>query len=186
MSRADDRPSPWRCRTFVRSTRVARDVLFYRPCRRCQRAFFYCRGREPGRLYCGEECSADAKQERERRARKKYRESPEGIEQHRDEEAARRERRQLKRVGDRRTELEGGQLQRLETTAPYERGVEEKCDVPRRDAGESVEWVLVAWPGLLTRAAQLLDTQVGCLCCGRRGNVFRVVDLDNWRAGDEL
>jgi len=159
---------------------VARDVLFYRPCGRCQRAFFYCRGREPGRLYCGEECSAGAKEDRERRARKKYRESPDGIEQHRDEEAERRERRQLERVGDRRTELERGQLQRLATTAPYERGVEEKRDVPRRDGGESMEWILVAWPGLLARAAELLDTQVECPCCGRRGTVVRVVELDDW------
>ena len=185
MSRADDRPSLWRCRTFVRSTRVARDVLFYRPCGRCQQAFFYCRGREPGRLYCGEECSALAKEDRERRARKKYRESPEGIEQHRDEEAERRERRQFERVGDRRTELESGQLQRLTTTAPYERGVEEKRDVPRRDGSESVQWTLVAWSGLLTLAAQLLDTQVGCPCCGRRGTVIRVVEFADWREEDE-
>lgn len=164
---------------------MARDVLFYRPCKRCQRAFFYCRGREPGRLYCGEECSAGAKQERERRARKKYRDCPEGREQHRDEEADRRERRQLERVGDRRTELEKSQLQRVATTAPFERGVEEKRDAPRRDVGEWVEWILVAWPGLLTHAAQLLDTQVGCPCCGRRGTVVRVVELDDWREEDE-
>ena len=164
---------------------MARDVLFYRPCGRCQQAFFYCRSRQPGRLYCGEECSAGAKEDRERRARKKYRDSPDGIEQHRDEEAERRGRRQLERVGDRRPKLVSGQLQRLATTAPYERGVEEKRDAQRRDGGESVQWNVVAWPGLLTHAAQLLDTQVGCPCCGRRGTVVRVVGLDDWREEDE-
>lgn len=164
---------------------MARDVLFYRPCKRCERAFFYCRGRQPGRLYCGEECSAGAKEDRERRARKKYRESPDGIEQHRDEEAERRERRQLERVGDRRTEPEKGQLQTVTTTAPYERGVEENCDAPGRDEGERVEWVLVAWPELVAEAAQLLGTQVECACCGRRGPVARVLELDDWRPEDE-
>lgn len=163
---------------------MARDVLFYRPCKRCQRGFLYCRGREPGRLYCSEECSAGATEDRERRARKKYRGSPEGVEQHRDEEADRRERRQLERVGDRRTEPEKGQLQTVTTTAPYVRSVEEKRDAPRRDGGERMEWILVAWPGLLIHAAQLLDTQVACPCCGRRGTVVQVVELDEWRAED--
>jgi hypothetical protein len=163
---------------------VARDVLFYRACKRCQRAFFYCRGRQPGRLYCGEECSTGAREDRERRAHKKYRESPEGIEQHRDEEAERRERRQLERVGDRRCESEQGQLQTVATTAPYARGVEEKCDAPRREQDERVEWLVVAWPGLLIRAAELLGRQVACPCCGRRGPVVRVVELDDWRAED--
>jgi len=160
---------------------VARDVLFYRPCKRCQRAFLYCRAREPGRLYCGEECSAGAKEEREHRARKKYRESPEGIEQHRDEEAERRDRRQLDRVGDRRTEPARGQLQTATTTAPYERSVEENCDAPAAGR-DPVEWLLVVWPGLLADAAQLMGAQVECPCCGRRGRVVHVVELDDWRA----
>jgi hypothetical protein len=161
---------------------VARDVLFYRPCKRCERPFFYCRGREPGRLYCDEECSAGAKEDRERRARKKYRASAEGIDQHRDEEAERRERRRLHRVGDRRTEPEKGQLHTVTTTAPYERGIEENCGVPGQDGDEQVEWVLVAWPELLAEAAQLLGTQVECPCCGRQGHVVRVLELDDWRA----
>ena len=70
--------------------RVARDVLFYRPSKRCERGFLYCRAREPGRLYC-DECTAPARRERERKARRTYRESVEGLEQHRDEEEERRE-----------------------------------------------------------------------------------------------
>jgi hypothetical protein len=158
---------------------VALDVLFYRPCLRCQRPFLHCRAREPGRLYCDEECSAGAKTERERKARRKYRESPEGRAQHCDEEARRRERQQLERMGDRRTEPEGGQLQRVATTAALERRVEEKGDEPRREPGEQLEWLVVAWPGLLREAAQLLDESVECPCCGRRGIVVRVVDFGN-------
>lgn len=185
MPRADDCPSPWWCRTFVRSTRVARDFLFYRPCKRCQQGFLYCRAREPGRLYCCEECAAGATKERERKARKKYRASPEGQEQHNDEEAERRGRRQLERVGDRRPEPVQGQLQMVATTAPYALAVEEKRDGPGRDKGEPVEWVLVAWPGLLLDAEQMLGTRVGCPWCGRRGTVVRVVSLDDWREVDE-
>jgi hypothetical protein len=156
---------------------VALDVLFYRHCQRCQRPFLHCRAREPGRLYCDVECSAGAKTERERRARKKYRDSPDGREQHRDEEARRRERQQLARVGDRRTEPTQGQLQRVATTAPIERRVEEDRDAPRREQDEQVEWLVVAWPGLLGEAAQLLGELVECPCCGRRGAVVRVVGL---------
>jgi hypothetical protein len=163
---------------------VAHDVLFYRPCKRCERPFFYCRGREPGRLYCGEECSAGAKEDRERKARKKYRRSPDGIEQHRDEEAERRGRRHLERVGDRRTEPEKGQLETATTTAPCER-VEESCNAPGQDEGERVEWLLVAWPELLAEAAQLLGAQVECPCCGRRGPVARVLELDDWRSSED-
>lgn len=160
---------------------VPRDVLFYRPCARCQVPFWYCHSREPGRLYCGTECSTGARKESARRARKKYRASPEGGEQHRDEEDERRERRKLERVGDRRSEAEEGQLQRVATAAPYARAVEEKRDEPGRDEGERMEWILVAWAGMLSAAELLLGTQVECPWCGRSGTVIRVVSLEEWR-----
>ncbi|MDQ3274988.1 MAG: hypothetical protein M3Q39_08165 [Actinomycetota bacterium] len=156
---------------------MALDVLLYRPCQRCQQPFLHCRAREPGRLYCGEECSSGAKRERERKARQKYRDSPEGREQHCDEEVRRRERRQLGRVGDRRTEPEQGQLQRVATRAALERRVEEKRDELRGEPDEQVEWLVVAWPGLLREAARLLGERVECPCCDRRGVVVRVVEL---------
>lgn len=162
---------------------MARDVLFYRPCKRCQRAFLYC-GREPGRLYCGEECAATAKEESIRKARKKYRDSPEGREQHRDEESERRERQQLEPVGDRRLEPGHGQLQAV-ATAPYARADEEDRDGADADQAERVEWVLVAWPGVLTPAERLLGAQATCPWCGRRGVIVRVVSLDDWREEDE-
>lgn len=163
---------------------VAGEVLFYRPCKRCQGAFLYCRGREPGRLYCGEECAADATEERERRARKKYRDSPEGREQHRDEEAERRERHRLERVGDRRLDAAEGELQIVAAVAPFACAVEEELNGPGEDRGEGVEWLLVAWPGLLTEAEQWLGTQLGCPWCGRQATVVRVVGLDEWRGED--
>lgn len=165
---------------------VPRDVLFYRPCKRCQRGFLYCRGREPGRLYCGESCSAAATYEREQRARKKYRDSPEGREQHRDEEIERRERRRLERVGDRRLESAQGELQIVATAAPCERAVEEKRDDgPDEDKqDEQREWLLVAWPSLLAEAESWLGTVVACPGCARKGIVGRVVVLDDWREED--
>lgn len=163
---------------------VTGEVLFYRPCKRCQGAFLYCRGREPGRLYCGQECAAGATEERERRARKKYRDSPEGREQHRDEEAERRERHRGERVGDRRLNGEKGELQIVAAAAPCARAVEEECDGPRGEMGEGVEWLLVAWPGLLTQAEQWLGTHLGCPWCGRQGTVVRVVGLEEWRGED--
>lgn len=163
--------------------RVALDVLFCRPCKRCHVAFLYCRSREPGRRYC-DDCAAPAQREREQKARKTYRDSAEGIEQHRDEEEERRERRQLESVGDRRLDVAEGQLQAVSTAVPYTRTGEENRDEPDRERGEQVEWLLVAWPELLEEARGLLGTQVDCPGCGRRGVVVRVVSLDDWRPED--
>lgn len=163
---------------------MALDVLFYRPCKRCERGFLYCRAREPGRRYC-DECAEPAKKERARKANKKYRGSPEGLEQHRDEQARWRERQQLERVGDRRLEPEEGQLQMLPTTAAYTRVGEEICDAPVSAEAEKSEWLLVAWPELLAAATWWVGSQVSCPGCGRRGVVVRVVSLDDWREEDE-
>lgn len=158
-------------------TRVTKAELFYKQCEResCGREFLHCHSREPGRRYCPE-CSPIAQREREQKARKKYRASPCGQEQHRDEEQERRDRQQLERVGDRRCEPERGQVQTLATTAAYQTAVEEKSD-----AGREVEWVLVAWPGLSAAAEQMLGTRVACPCCGRYGRVVEVLELAQWR-----
>jgi hypothetical protein len=116
---------------------------------------------------------------------KKYRDSPEGREQHRDEESERRERQQLEPVGDRRLEPGHGQLQAVATAAPYARADEEDRDGADADQGERVEWVLVAWPGACAEAERLLGAQATCPWCGRRGVVARVVSLDDWREEDE-
>ena len=84
-------------------------------------------------------------------------------------------------MGDRSLEAAQGQLQSVLVTAPYARAVEEKRDEPGRDEREQVEWTIVAWPGLLAAAQQLLGTQVGCPWCDRRGIVVRVFSLDDWR-----
>lgn len=81
-------------------------------------------------------------------------------------------------MGDRRPEPEQGQVQKVATTAALEWRVEEKRDAPHREQGEEVDWLVVAWPGLLREAAQLLGEWVECPCCGRRGAVVRVVELD--------
>jgi hypothetical protein len=158
--------------------RVAREILFYRPCKRCERVFWYCRSREPGRLYC-EACVEPAAEERIHRAQSKYRKSAEGLEQHRDEEAERRER-QRERVGDRRLEGEGEQLQGPSTTSPMRSDEEESPDEPNSPEAEPVEWVVVAWPGVLEEAKQLLGTELECRGCGRLGVVVAVVSRDDW------
>jgi hypothetical protein len=162
---------------------VTREVLFYRPCKRCQQGFLYCRGREPGRRYCGEACANAASGDRVRKAQQNYRDSPEGRAQHRDEEVERRERHRLARVGDRRPEFESGELQIATTAVPSERAVEEERDVePGKD--KRVEWLLVVWPGLLAEAQNWLGTELACPCCDRRGIVCQVVELVDWRPED--
>ena len=114
-----------------------------------------------------------------RKAQRRYRDSPEGREQHRDEEIKRRERHRLARVGDRRPGIESGELQIATTAAPSERAVEEERDVERgRD--KRVEWLLVVWPGLLAEAQNWLGAELACRCCGRRGIVRQVLELDDW------
>lgn len=163
---------------------VATDILFYRPCARCQQAFLYCRGQEPGRRYCGEACATWAKGERERKARKTYRASLEGQEQHRDEEEERRARRRLEAVGDRRLVLQSSEVQRVDPASPSVHAIEEGHSEPEEDKEERVEWVLVAWPGVLAAAAAMLGAEVECPGCGRRGPVVRVVSLADWHGED--
>jgi hypothetical protein len=154
-------------------TRVTKAELHFRQCGRCKRAFGYCHSREPGRRYCFD-CSPLARRDREQRARREYRDSDEGREQHRDEESRRRDR--LRGVGDRRCQGERGQVLTRATTAAYQVAVEEQTNARRE-----LEWVLVAWPGLLAAAELLLGTMVACPCCGRRGRVAEVLELDEWR-----
>jgi len=146
------------------------------PCEWCDEPFSFCRGCEPGRCYCSEKCSLQARRECVRKARKKYRRSPEGREQHRDEEAERRELRRAQRVGDHRCEAQEGPLQ-----VAAEQIVAEADDAPRRT--EEVDWLLVVWPGLLAMAERLLGERVACPFCGCTGRVARVVELDAWRRG---
>lgn len=164
--------------------RVVEEVLFYKACKRCTQGFLSCRAREPGRLYC-DDCRTPAQKERERRARKRYRDSPEGHEQHSDEQQRWRER-QRERVGDRRLEVDEGQVEMV-NAAPYERAEEEPGDEPTQPqptVGQR-EWLLVAWPELLGVASTLLGATVACPCCGRRGVVVRVVSLGEWGEEDE-
>ena len=160
-----------------RLARVARHVLFLRPCQPCVEPFHSCHGCEPGRRYCGEECSLLASQERARKARKKYRASPCGREQHRDEEAERRERRRAERVGDRRCEEESAPVQ----VVAARDAVAEPDNDPQRVG--KVEWLLVAWPGLLEVAERMLGEHVACPFCGHSGPVSRVVERETWRWG---
>jgi hypothetical protein len=153
---------------------VALHVLFLVPCGVCGEPFQFCRSCEPGRRYCSEECSLLAKQACVRRARKKYRLSPEGRAQHRDEEAERRERRHAERVGDRRCPDERVSVQVVAAQVAAEPA----------DAAQSVdevEWLLVVWPGLLALAERWLGEHVACPFCGHHGRVARLIAWESWR-----
>jgi hypothetical protein len=178
-------------------------VQFFRPCKRCGEPFEFCGACEPGRLYCGDACSKAAREESVRQARDKYndRGSEEGREAHRIEEADRRERR---RVGDQRRREQAGRVEML-AAAAYRAAEEASNEVsvpfasplapslpslgdPRgaNDRAASAttaptEWVLVAWPELLAQAQQRLGTEASCRFCSRRGQIVRVISIEEWR-----
>jgi len=116
-------------------------VLFTRPCKRCGKPFDYCGSCQPGRLYHGEECSKPAREESKGKARAKYsdRESEEGRETHRLEEAARRDRLAKRRalvqgpgpepVGDHRLPAHTGRLQ-VPALAARQAAAEARDDAP--------------------------------------------------------
>jgi hypothetical protein len=158
-------------------------VLCLKPCKRCGEPFEHCRSCEPGRLYCLE-CAPIASRERERRAHRTYRHSPEGKQQHHDEEHERRKRRRKERKAggpggrDRRCVVPSGRLQVVSAAA---RSAAEEPRSDRMRESPPVEWILVAWPGLLALARRLLGTEMVCPFCGRVGRVVRLVALDEWR-----
>lgn len=49
-----------------------------------------------------------------------------------------------------------------------------------------VQWLLVAWPGLLAAAIRLMGTQLSCPCCGRSGPVVRAIDAAAWHQARHL
>ena len=76
-------------------------ALVTRRCERCDAEFDCCGSCEPGRLYCGDECSKASREESATVARARYndRSSPEGLAWHALEERDRRARRAKERVG---------------------------------------------------------------------------------------
>jgi len=175
--------------------------LFFRPCGWCRKPFDYCGSCQPGRCYCGDACSEAARLESTQRARTKYnaRDTAEGLEAHRLEEAERRERRARERVGDHRCIEEKGEL-KLDASAAHHAAVEASDDalVPpaspsdldlgelvgldkQRQPAHCIEWVLVAWPEFLAAAQERQGTEATCSFCGRRGRIIRVVSLEHWR-----
>jgi hypothetical protein len=173
---------------------VACRFLRLQVCARCG-VEFECCSCQPGRRYCTR-CSPEARAEREQRARRSYRQTEDGRAQHRDEEAARRERQSG--VGDRRPPAAEFPVQVEEAAEGPEAGRtgEDEPMLGSEDTGEAearsacgpppaerrallgprlVEWVLVARPGQLERGRELLGTEVECPWCGRRGRVACVI-----------
>lgn len=189
---------------MARRVHQSHDALFWRPCGRCGHWFEYCGSCQPGRTYCGEECSEAAREKSTRRARAKYndRDSDEGREAHRAEEAERRARRARDRVGDHRLQEQAEGLG-LTGSAAFQPASESSdvalvspgsqdpgvldlsgpCAEPPTEGPTSmpVEWVLVVWPGRVRAARRRVGTEATCPFCGRRGRVSCVVSLDRWR-----
>lgn len=169
-----------------------------RPCVRCEKPFDYCGSCQPGRRYCGDVCTADARRASVRRAQSKYndRDSDEGQEVHRVEEADRRARRSADSVGDHRCHEKPRELRVRPSTALH--AVSETFDVTLASpvaslpvievpelhgepALDRLEWVLVAWPELLAAARVRLGTETSCPFCGRQGRVAEVISIERWR-----
>ena len=175
----------------------ARHALFVRLCARCDKSFDYCGSCQPGRRYCGEVCSAGARIASVRGAHAKYndRDSDEGQEVHRLEEADRRARRSAETVGDHRCHEKSGELRVRPSTAPH--AVAETLDAalinpvpPVSEASElrggapapeRREWLLVAWPEVLEAARRRQGTEASCPFCGRQGRIVEVISVTEWR-----
>ena len=142
-------------------------------CEKCGTAFLVC-GWVNWR-YCGPECAQAAEKARHERARKKYRQSPEGREQHRDEERRRRAR--GRGVGDRfvPSRTATARVADMESTPST--------------ATRSGRTRLAHWRVMVTAAlAEVAESWrasgkvVACVDCGRRG---RIVEVVIWCRGAE-
>ena len=138
-------------------------------CKRCPATFLVCRPCDRVRWYCAP-CKPEATSERLERARKKYRESPEGKEQHASEEK------------DRRDRLRGavGDQGRAEEKVPGTVRCQEVAPVPEPQRTEEIaeaalcEVTLVFAERLRRVAEALVGCLVACSECGRSGLVTRL------------
>lgn len=140
-----------------------------------------------------------------RRAQSKYndRDSNEGQEAHRLEEAERRARHAVRSVGDHRCHEKTRELRVRPSTAPHAvmeiidaspvspvppppvetlepqpcAPANELCEVPE----PQLAWVLVAWPEMLDTASRRQGTEASCLFCGRQGRIVEVISVEQWR-----
>ena len=156
----------------------------FRRCQSCGEAFLHCRRHQSNQLYCPGACAIEAERERLRRARKKYRNSSEGRDQHRADEKDRRD-----RVGDRCCEQAGpdgkvrddDENEVSEEPAPPPATGPERASSPATSAtsaiagGELPEWVVAVFDGLWDQARALVGQVVELEGCGCRGVVVRLV-----------
>jgi len=146
-------------------------------CEICETIFLVCRPCAFNQRYCKEECVELARQESCQRAHRRYRHSPEGRAQHRDEEQRRRDRR---RVGDQLVQAAAGAA----TVAIVETAQDGAA--PRRVKVGLTRWRAVIGAGLVAVAERMRArrTVVTCVGCGRRGHVVAIVVRGEspWRA----
>jgi len=130
---------------------------------------------------------------RQARATYNARDSKEGQEAHRLEEADRRMRRSGAFVGDHRCHMKSGELRVLPSAAPYA-GSEllnasavspSSIEAPEWREGvlaSGLKWLLVAWPELLAAADRRQGDEASCPFCGRQGRVVEVISIEQWRS----
>lgn len=140
-----------------------------------------------------------------RRAQSTYndRDSNEGLEAHRLEEAERRARHSARSVGDHRCHEKTGELRVRPSTAPHAvvetidaspaspvppppvEALELQACTPAKELREVPEpqlaWVLVAWSGLLETASRRQGTEASCPFCGRQGRIVEVISVEQWQ-----
>ena len=176
-----------------------------RPCEGCGGTFDYCGSCQPGRRYCDEVCSGNARRECVRLAHRRYndRDSEEGRKAHRLEEADRRARRGGEPVGDHRCNEKSEELRARPSTALHaiaetlNASDDDSASPPCFEALElsgmaderpwastesnSLEWLLVAWPGLLVAASRRQGVGAICPFCGRQGRIVEIISVEQWR-----
>jgi hypothetical protein len=126
-------------------------VLFVRECERCGAAVDVCGSCEPGRRYCRDGCSEDARDESVKQAHVKFsaRDTEEGLEVHRLEEQERRDR----LAGKEKEPGEPAAAAKLETPEPQRVG-DHRCH-------EENGPVQVPSPAVTSTAAEVVDAAAG-------------------------
>ena len=145
----------------------------------CDAIFLVCDLGLFNQRYCKPACAEAARQESRRAARQRYRRSPEGREQHRDEEQRRRDRRRS--VGDQLVQPAVGDA-RVAVVAEAE-GIAARrvtAGLARWRVGVGAELAAVAETLRASRAV------LACACCGRRGRIvaISVRGESPWRAAE--
>ena len=146
-------------------------------CRRCGRRFEICRSCYRGHVHCSRKCSAASRYQSIRAARRKYRQQPEIMREHRERERRRRE--ALGRVGDQGSpagkggaewEEKPGRVECAEARVSEGNGAEPVVIAKQNAHQEVADMVAGNFVGTVV-AASVVGPPHLCAFCGRAGYV---------------